>query len=51
MSFAAQAAILLAIFAAVTAVSMAAGAASPGVALGLGQIAFVLALAYLLLRR
>jgi len=43
--------VLLGTLAAATAVAMLAGAASLGIALGFGQIAFVAALAYLLLRR
>jgi hypothetical protein len=51
VTFAVQAAAVVALFAAITAIAAAAGAASLGVALGFGQVAFVLALAYVLLRR
>ncbi|MFN2616402.1 MAG: hypothetical protein ABR581_04670 [Thermoleophilaceae bacterium] len=45
-----QAAILAAVFAAVSGVAELAGAANLGTALGIGQIAFVIALVVLLLR-
>ena len=44
-------AILAAVFLAVTAVAELAGAANLGTALGIGQIAFILALVALLLKR
>jgi hypothetical protein len=47
----ADAAITLATFAVVTALAALFGAANFGTALGVGQIGFVLALAYVLLRR
>jgi hypothetical protein len=47
----ADAAISLGAFAAVTALAALFGAASFGTALGIGQIGFVAALAYVLLRR
>jgi hypothetical protein len=46
-----QAAFLLAIFAATTAIAQLAGAADLGTAMGIGQIAFAIALMALLLRR
>jgi len=51
MSLLAQVAILVAVLAAVTAIALAAGAANLGTALGIGQIAFTLALVALVLRR
>jgi len=51
MSFAAQTAILAAVFATVTLVAELAGAANLGTALGIGQIGFALALVWVLLRR
>ena len=51
MTLLAQVLILVAVFAGVSAVAVLAGAANLGTALGIGQIAFVVALAYLLLRR
>ncbi len=51
MRFATQVAILLAVFAIVTIAAALLGAANLGTALGIGQIAFALALIYLLLRR
>lgn len=51
MTFIRQAALLLAVFAAVTAVAALAGSAGLGTALALGQIGFVLGLGYVLLRR
>ncbi len=51
MSLPVQVAILVAVLAAVTGVALAAGAANLGTALGIGQIAFTLALIALLLRR
>jgi hypothetical protein len=50
MSFPAQGAILVAVFAATTGVAELAGAANFGTALGIGQIGFTLALVVLLLR-
>jgi hypothetical protein len=47
----ADAAITLATFAAVTALAALFGAANFGIALGVGQLGFVAALAYVLLRR
>jgi hypothetical protein len=47
----AQAALLVGVFAAVSAVARLAGAANLGTALGIGQIAFAIALVALLLRR
>jgi hypothetical protein len=47
----AQAALLLAVFAGVSAIAELAGAANLGTALGIGQIGFVIALVALLLRR
>jgi hypothetical protein len=49
--FLVQSAVLLAVLAAVTLVAEAAGAANLGVSLGIGTIAFVLVLMYLVLRR
>jgi len=49
--FAGQVAILAALFAIVTVAAELLGAANLGTALGIGQIAFALALVYLLLRR
>ncbi len=49
--FAAQLGVLLAVTVVTTAAAGLAGAADLGIALGFGQIAFVLALVYLLLRR
>jgi hypothetical protein len=49
--FLAQAAVLLAVLAAVTLIAEAAGAANLGVALGIGTIAFAIALMYIVLRR
>jgi len=46
-----QGALLIAIFAATTAITELAGAASLGTAMGVGQIAFAVALVTLLLRR
>ena len=51
MSLAAQVALLAAVFATATGVAELAGAANLGTALGVGQIAFALALVVLLLRR
>lgn len=51
MSLAAQVAILVAVFAVVTGVAALAGAANLGTALGIGQIAFTVALVWLLLKR
>jgi len=51
MSFARQAALLVVVFAGVTALAELLGAANLGTAMGFGQIAFVIALVYLLLRR
>jgi hypothetical protein len=50
MRFVLQSAALLAVLAAVTALALAGGAPSLGVALGFGQIAFMVALVALLLR-
>ena len=50
MSLAAQIALLVAVFAAVAAIAELAGAANLGVALGVGQIAFAIALVFVLLR-
>jgi hypothetical protein len=47
----AQVALLLAVFAAATAIAELAGAANLGTALGIGQIAFALALVAVLIRR
>jgi hypothetical protein len=46
-----QIALLVAVFAAVVLLAELAGAANLGVSLGIGQIAFALAVVYLLLRR
>jgi hypothetical protein len=46
-----QAALLLGVFAAAAALSLLAGAANLGTALGIGQIAFAIVLVWLLLRR
>lgn len=51
MSLWVQAAILVAVFAVVTAVAELAGAANLGTAMGIGQIAFTLVLVGLLLKR
>ena len=51
MSLWVQAAILVAVFALVTAVAELAGAANLGTAMGIGQIAFTASLVFLLLRR
>ena len=51
MSLAAQFAILVVVFAGVTAVAELAGAANLGTAMGIGQIAFTAALVALLLKR
>ncbi|HEU0019708.1 MAG TPA: hypothetical protein VFQ14_05390 [Thermoleophilaceae bacterium] len=51
MTLPAQAALLLAVFAATTAISLAIGAANLGTAMGIGQIAFAIVLVWLLLRR
>jgi hypothetical protein len=51
VSLLAQLALLLGVFAAAAAIAELAGAANLGTALGIGQIAFVLALIALLLRR
>jgi uncharacterized membrane protein (DUF485 family) len=51
VSLAAQALILMAVFAGVTLVAELLGAANLGTALGIGQIAFTATLVYLLLRR
>ena len=51
MSLAAQLALLAAVFAAASGIAGLAGAANLGTALGIGQIAFVVALVALLLRR
>ena len=48
--FPAQAALLAAVFAAATLIAELAGAANLGVAIGIGQIAFALALVVVLLR-
>lgn len=50
-SLAVQIALLAAVFAVVVLVAELAGAANLGVALGVGQIAFAIAVIYLLLRR
>jgi hypothetical protein len=47
----AQVALLAAVLAAVTLIAALAGAANLGTALGIGQIAFMLVLVFLLLRR
>jgi hypothetical protein len=46
-----QAATLLGVFAATTAIALAAGAANLGTAMGIGQIAFAIVLVWLLLKR
>ncbi len=51
MSFLVQVIVLLAVFGAVSLIAKLAGAESLGTALGFGQIAFVLALMVLLMRR
>ncbi len=51
MTFLAQAALLLGVFAAATGLAELLGAANLGTAMGFGQIAFVIALIVLLLRR
>jgi hypothetical protein len=51
MALGAQLGILLAVFAAVTALALALGAASLGIAATFGQIAFALLLVAILLRR
>ena len=51
MSLARQGAALAAVFAAGAGIAELAGAANLGTALGIGQIAFAVALTYLLLRR
>jgi hypothetical protein len=51
VSLARQLAALAAVFAASTGIAELAGAANLGTALGIGQIAFAVALTYLLLRR
>ena len=51
MSLATQVAILVAVFALVTALAELAGAANLGTAMGIGQIAFTATLVALLLRR
>ncbi len=51
MSLPAQLGVLAAVFAAATAIAELAGAANLGTALGIGQIAFTLALVALLLKR
>ncbi len=51
MSFAIQVALLAAVMAVVTLIAIAAGAANLGTALGIGQIAFAIALVALLLKR
>lgn len=51
MSLPVQAAILVAVFAGVTAVAKLAGAANLGTAMGIGQIAFTAVLVALLLKR
>lgn len=51
MTFLAQAGLLLAVFAAATGLAELLGAANLGTAMGFGQIAFVIALIVLLLRR
>jgi hypothetical protein len=48
--FTAQAALLVAVFAAATGIAGLAGAANLGTALGIGQIAFALALVFVLVR-
>jgi hypothetical protein len=51
MTLPTQAGLLLALFGATTAIALAAGAANLGTALGIGQIAFTIALVWLLLKR
>jgi len=51
MTLPVQAALLLGVFASATALSLLAGAANLGTALGIGQIAFAIVLVWLLLRR
>lgn len=51
MSLLVQVVVLLAVFGAVTLIAKLAGAVNLGTALGFGQIAFVLALILLLMRR
>jgi hypothetical protein len=51
VSFLAQVVLLVAVFAAASGIAELAGAANLGTAFGIGQIAFVLALVALLLRR
>jgi len=51
MSLAAQIAVLVAVFAAVSALALLLGAANLGTALGIGQVAFAVALVGLLLKR
>ena len=46
-----QAALLLGVFAATSALALLAGAANLGTSLGIGQIAFAIVLVWLLLRR
>ena len=51
MSFAAQVALLVVVFAVVTAAASLAGATNLGTAMGIGQIAFTVTLVALLLKR
>ncbi len=51
MTLPVQAALLLGVFASTTALSLLAGAANLGAAMGIGQIAFAIVLVWLLLRR
>ena len=51
MTLPVQAAVLLGVFAATTALALLAGAAYLGTALGIGQIAFAIVLVWLLLKR
>jgi hypothetical protein len=51
MTLPVQAATLLGVFAATTAIALAAGAANLGTAMGIGQIAFAIVLVWLLLKR
>lgn len=51
MTFLRQAGLVLAVFAAVSAVAVAAGADGLGIALAFGQLGFVAAIVYVLLRR
>jgi hypothetical protein len=51
MTLPAQAGLLLGVFAATTVLSLVAGAANLGTAMGIGQIAFAIVLVWLLLRR